>query len=137
MDKTMFLLIAPNLLVWLIVLQCSQANNPTPRQFYDFIDKSLTENALNCTKFIDKNWKNWLDLTEPPKFSKDGENLVLLKSLLSCLHKILTNMNETSPFALAENPQILYSVALSEVVSLRSDGILAIKACLFLKIKTY
>ena len=66
-----------------------------------------------------------------------GENLVLLNLLLKCLHKNLMHLNETSPFALTPNPQILYNIELSEVVSLSFDGILTFKAYIFLTLKRF
>lgn len=116
MEKSVFLLIGSTL--WLSGLLFSQAD------FYSDINKYLTKNAQNCTKYIPKDLRKLLRNAEPP----NDENLVLLESLLRCLHKSLRHMNESSPFALTQYPQILYNIALNEVVSLNFDGILAIKA---------
>lgn len=125
----MFLLIG--LIVLISNLQSGQANINMSNDFYFVINKSLTQTALNCSQYIPNTWREWMMLTEPPNDLAGGQMLVLLRSLLSCLHGNLTHMNETAPFALSPYPQILYNIALSEVVSLSFDGILVTKAHIF------
>ena len=127
----MTILISIGLAIWISCLQSQSAqaniNTGMSNDFYSIINQSLSTTALNCTNFITPSWRKWMKLTDPPDDLAGGQMLVLLKSLLSCLHWNLKLMNETSPFALTPQPQILYNVALNEVVSLSFDGILITK----------